>query len=61
VPEPPDGHKHHLHTVVQRGQVAHMEERDEQPEPMPVDDKETLRSSTPDRTDPKTDQADGKQ
>jgi hypothetical protein len=56
VPEPPEGHKHHPHAVVQRGQVSHMEEHGEQPEPMPVDQKETLHSTKPSSSD----QADGK-
>jgi hypothetical protein len=41
VPKPAEGHTHHPHSVVQRGQVAHMEEKGEQPEPMKVE-KETL-------------------
>ena len=45
VPEPPPGHKHHPHDIVQRGQVAHMEEHEELPEAMPVDTKETLHST----------------
>jgi hypothetical protein len=41
-PKPPEGHEHHPHSVVQRGQVGHMEEHEEQPEPMKVVEKETL-------------------
>jgi hypothetical protein len=42
VPEPAEGHKHHPHDLVQRGQVSHLEEREERPEAMPVEKKETL-------------------
>ena len=46
VPEPEEGHKHHPHDIVQRGQVAHLEEREERPDTMPVDTKETLHSTS---------------
>jgi hypothetical protein len=45
VPKPPEGHEHHPHAIVQRGQVGHMEEHEEQPEPMEVKEKETLRGT----------------
>ena len=42
LPEPVDGHKHHPHDIVQRGQVAHLEEHEERPASMPVEEKEEL-------------------
>lgn len=44
-PKPPEGHHHHPHKVVQRGQVSHMEELPEQPASEPVKEKETLHST----------------
>lgn len=46
VPEPAPGHKHHPHSIVQRGQVAHLEDHGEQPEPQQVVEKETLHSTS---------------
>jgi hypothetical protein len=45
VPEPAEGHKHHPHDIVQRGQVAHLEEPEQLPDAMPVETKETLHST----------------
>jgi hypothetical protein len=45
LPKAPEGHGHHPHSIVQRGQVAHLEETTEQPEPQKVVQKETLHST----------------